>query len=183
MEDTKILELYEARDGEAIAQTKQKYGRYCRAIAYRILQNEADAEEVENDTYLKAWNTIPPSRPSSLKAYLGMIARQLSFDAYEAKNAEKRGGIALVLDELSECLPDAGEGALHEGIALRDALNRFVRSLPEKTQTVFIRRYYYAYSIEEIAKTSHMTESYVTVLMLRTRKKLKKFLEKEGFSV
>ncbi len=181
MEDAKILELYRQRSEQALEETRHKYNRYCHYIAFQILENDADAEEIVGDTYLKVWNTIPPNCPKSLKAYVGMLARQLSLDAWRANNAQKRSGqVALVLDELSECISD-GRQDLGESLALRDALNRFVRNLPERTRKIFIRRYWYASSIAEIAQDFHMKESAVTVLMLRIRKKLKVFLEKEGF--
>ncbi len=184
MDDSCIIELYLARSETAIAETAQKYGRYCHAIAKNILACDADAEEVVNDTYLKTWNTIPPHRPISLKSYVGMLARHLALDAYEAQNAQKRGGqMPLVLEELSECLPDGGESEPMNALALRDALNRFLRSLPARTQTIFIRRYWYAASVSEIAHDFGMRESAVTVLMLRTRKKLKQHLQKEGIDL
>lgn len=185
MEDRQIVDLFWERSEAAIAETEKKYGWYCHYIAYQILYSDEDAREVVNDTYLKAWNTIPPQRPDPLKPYVGMISRQLALDAYEAQHTQKRGGqVPLVLEELSECIPDHAGGAdLGERIALRDALNKFVRSLPGKTQSIFVRRYWYASSITEIAEEYSMKESSVTVLLLRTRKKLKDFLDKEGFEV
>ncbi len=183
MEEQEIIELYFDRAEQALVETRLKFGRYCHYIACQILHNDADAEEVVSDACLKVWNTIPPNRPGSLKAYVGRITRQLALDAYDAKNAKKRGGqMPLVLEELGECIPD-GSADLAERLALRDALNRFVRGLPERTQKVFLRRYWYASSVAEIARDYGMTQSGVTVLMLRTRRKLKEFLEKEGFFV
>lgn len=186
MEDNDIIDLYWARQDEAIVQTESKYGRYCRYIAQRILSDSSDTEEILNDTFLKMWNTIPPNRPQSLKAYVGMIARQLSIDRYNAMNTQKRGGgqMSVVLDELAECIPDSEHTSdIHEGIALKDALNKFIRSLPADTQRVFVRRYWYAASLKEIAEEYGMNESTVSVQLLRTRRKLKKFLAKEGFDV
>ncbi len=185
MEDGQIVDLFWSRSDAAIANSKQKYGRYCRYIAYNILQNDSDAEEIENDVYLKAWNSIPPNRPSSLKAYLGMISRQLAFDAYAAKNTQKRGGdVALVLDELAECIPDSNGGEdIGESLALHDALNGFVRSLSGKTQKIFVRRYWYSSSVSEIAADYGMSENHVSVSLFNTRKKLKRFLSKEGFTL
>lgn len=185
MDDKQIVELYFARAESAVAETEKKYGRYCHYIAYGILGNDEDAKEIVNDTYLKAWNTIPPNRPEALKPYVGMLCRQLSLDRYEKHRAKKRGGqTALVLEELAECIP-AGDGSedVGESVALRDALNRFVTALPERTRKVFLRRYWYAGSVAEIASEYGMKESNVTVLLLRTRKKLKAFLQKEGFFV
>lgn len=185
MEDKKIVDLYFERSESAIAETEKKYGRYCYYIAYRILENDEDAKEIVNDTYLKTWKTIPPNRPNLLKSYVGMISRQLSLDRYEEYHTQKRGGqVRLILDELAECIPDNNSGEdIGDSVALRDALNRFVWSLPEKKRNVFVRRYWYSSSVAEIAEGYGMKESYVTVLLLRTRKKLKAFLHKEGFDI
>lgn len=185
MEDVQILELYWKRSEDAIEQTEKKYRRYCHYIACRILSDDEDAKEIVNETFLKAWHTIPPKRPTSLKAYVGTICRHLALDLYEAKHAKKRSGqVALVLDELNECLPDSEDGTAYaDRLALREALNSFLRSLPDKTQRIFVRRYWYVSPIAEIAKDFAMKESSVTVLLLRTRKKLKAFLNKEGFNV
>lgn len=183
MEDRQIVDLFWARSETAISETEKKYGRYCRYIAYRILDNDEDAKEIENDTYLRAWNSIPPARPNLLKAFLGAISRNLALDRYEKRNTQKRGGQAeLALDELTDCIPNGDDGReLSELTALRDAMNRFIRSLPEKTQCIFVRRYWYSSPISEIAEEFAMKESSVSVLLLRTRKKLKAFLKKEGF--
>lgn len=186
MEDHEIVDLYFARNESAIAETEIKYGRYCYSIANRILENAGDAEEIVNDTYLKAWNTIPPNRPDSLRAYVGMICSRLSLNRYDMRKAEKRGGAqtALVLEELAECVSDpASEADPGDAMALRDALNRFLASLSAKTRKIFVRRYWYMSPVSEIARDFSMKESTVTVLMLRTRKKLKQFLQKEGFNV
>ena len=186
MEDKQIVELYWMRSERAISETDKKYGRYCRYIAYQILYNEEDSEEVVNDTYLKTWNTVPPSRPDPLKAYVGRISNQLAIDRYDHNNAEKRGGgeIPLVLEELSDCVPDPSDSAeLGDSVALKDALNRFLRSLPKRTRMIFVRRYWYVSSVADIAKEYGMKESAIAMLMLRTRKKLQAFLSKEGFDL
>jgi len=185
MEDQQIVELYFARSESAIDETDKKYGRYCHSIAFRILENDEDAKEIVNDTYLKTWNTVPPNRPDPLKPYVGMISRHLSLDRYEEYHTQKRGGqVPLVLEELAECIPDSDSGAdIGESIALRDALGRFVRSLPEKTQEIFLQRYWYSCSVDEIAERYGMRENSVTVLLHRTRKKLKAHLQKEGFDL
>lgn len=185
MEDKQIVDLYWKRSENAIAETEKKYGRYCHYIAYRILTDDEDAKEVVNDTYLKTWNTVPPNRPDPLKAYVGKISRHLALDRYDEKNAKKRGGgeLPLVFDELSECIPDRNDRDIGESAALRDALNRFLRSLPQKTRNIFIRRYWYVSPISEIAHDYSMKESNVAMLMLRTRKKLRDFLNKEGFEL
>ena len=185
MDDKQIVELYWARCEAAIEETAKKYGRYCHYIAYQILSSDEDAKEVVNDTYLKAWNTIPPNRPDPLKPYVGTISRQLSLNRYEAQHAQKRDGqVTLVLEELSECIPDSDSGGdMGESVALSDALSRFLWALPERTRYIFVRRYFYVSPIADIACAVGMKESAVTMLMLRTRKKLAQFLTKEGFDV
>ncbi len=185
MEDKDIIDMYWARSETAVSETEKKYGRYCHYIARKVLCNDSDAEEIVNDAYMKVWNTIPPQRPTSLKSYVGMIARQLAFNAYESKKAKKRGGqLESVLDELSECIPDSsGSEDIGDSIALRDALNKFIKSLPRKTGAVFMRRYWYSSSVCEIAEEYRMKENHVNVLLFNTRKKLKTFLEKEGFEL
>ena len=185
MEDKQIVELYWARSETAILETEKKYGRYCHYVAYQILCDDEDAKEVVNDTYLKTWTTIPPQRPDPLKPYIGTISRQLALDKYRRQHAKKRlGQVPLVLDELSECIPDYDNGAdIDESIALSEALNRFIWSLPRQTRNIFVRRYFYMSTISEIAKDFSMKESNVTMYLLRTRKKLKQFLKKEGLAI
>lgn len=185
MEDKQIVELYWERSEAAIAETEKKYGRYCHYIAYRILYNDEDAEQVVNDTYLKTWDTIPPQRPELLKSYVGMISRQLALNIYEKQHAQKRGGqVPLVLEELSECIPDNSDSAdIGDNIALSDALSRFIRALPKRTQNIFVRRYFYMSTTAEIAKELSLKESNVTMHLFRTRKKLAQFLKKEGFDL
>lgn len=185
MEDQQIVDLYFARSESAITETDRKYGRYCHSIAYNILEDHEDAKEIVNDTYLKAWNTIPPNRPDPLKPYVGMISRHLSLDRYEEYHTQKRGGqVPLVLEELAECIPDKDSREdIGESVALKDALAKFIRSLPDKTQRIFLRRYWYASSVAEIAEEYGMRENSVNVLLHRTRKKLKDHLQKEGFDL
>lgn len=185
MEDKQIVDLYWARSEAAIAETEKKYGRYCHYIAYQILYNDEDAKEVVNDTYLKTWNTIPTQRPDPLKSYVGMISRQFALNSYEEQHTQKRGGqVPLILDELSECIPDNDSGAdIGESVALSDALNRFIWALPQRTRNIFVRRYFYMSPVAEIAKHFQMKESNVAMHLLRTRKKLAQFLKKEGFDL
>ncbi len=184
MEDKQIVDLYWERSETTIEETDKKYGRYCHYIAYQILSSNEDAEEIVNDTYLKTWNTVPPNRPDPLKAYVGMISNQLALNRYEEKSAQKRGGgnIPLIYHELDECIADEDESIdMAEDIALRDVLNRFIRSLPKKTRMIFVRRYWYASSVADIAEEFGMKENAVATLMFRTRLRLKEFLAKEGF--
>ena len=184
MEDRQIVDLYWARSERAITETDKKYGRYCHYIAYQILSDDLDAEEIVNDTYLKTWNTVPPKYPDPLKTYVGMISNQLALNRYDEKTAAKRGGgkMPLIFHELDECLADEEESIdIAEAVVLRDLLNRFIWSLPKKTRNIFVRRYWYASSLTEIAKEYGMKESAVAMLMFRTRQKLREFLQKEGF--
>ena len=184
MEDRQIVDLYWARSESAITETDKKYGRYCHYIAYQILSDDLDAEEIVNDTYLKTWNTVPPKYPDPLKTYVGMISNQLALNRYDEKTAAKRGGgkMPLIFHELDECLADEEESIdIAEAVVLRDLLNRFIWSLPKKTRNIFVRRYWYASSLAEIAEEYGMKESAVAMLMFRTRQKLREFLQKEGF--
>lgn len=182
MEDFRILDLYFDRNESAIEETDKKYGRYCRSISYNILSSHEDAGEVVNDTYLKAWNSIPPSRPDPLKSYLGTITRRLSLNRYEHINAQKRGGrTAVALDELSECISEGED--IGESVALSDSLNRFLGGLSRDKRRIFLRRYFYMCTVSEIARDFNMKESAVAMTLSRIRRKLKIFLEKEGFFV
>ena len=188
MEDQQIVDLYWERDERAIAESDAKYGRYCTQIALNILDNAQDAEECVNDTYLRAWNAIPPSRPTKLGAFLGKITRNLSLDRYKAKKTAKRGNSLFLvsLDELSECIPDGstgfGSGFDDETEARRigECINRFLRKQSGEVRDVFICRYFYSDSIGEIARRFGLSESKVKSMLHRARGKLKKLLESEG---
>lgn len=186
MTDEQIILLYWQRNEVAITETDSKYGRYFHYIAVNILFDDEDAKEMVNDTYVKAWNIIPPEKPNHLKAFLGRITRQLSINRLERNTAKKRGGCqyAVSLEELSQCIPDGDGGEDWEDtLALRDALNRFLHSLPAESRRVFIRRYWHLHSISQIAGDFGMSESKVKSLLMRTRGKLKAYLTKEGFSL
>lgn len=186
MEDKQIVALYFERSETAISETAYKYGNYCRYIAYNILHNHEDSEECVNDTYLKAWNNIPPHQPSVLKTFLGKITRNLSLDKYEQHHAAKRysGQLPLIFDELQECLPasDNTENIIEE-MTLTDILNRFLSSLSLEQRKIFMRRYWYFASIKEIAAAYGMRESKIKMSLLRSRNALKTLLEKEGVSI
>ena len=183
MEDDQIIELYWQKNADAISETASKYGSYCFAIAENILHNAEDSEECVNDTWLRAWNAIPPQRPGVLRMFLAKITRNLAFNRFHARNAEKRGGgeTALVLDELGECLGGADAEAAYEAKELRRSIRHFVRSLPEREGNVLVRRYFFAEPIADIAKRYGLSENNVTVILSRTRKKLKAHLLKEGY--
>ena len=186
MDDEKIIELYWERSENAVSETAKKYGKYCRYIAFNILQNDEDSEECVNDTYLKAWNAIPPKRPEKLRTFLGKITRNLSLNKYEKRHAEKRGHgqIPILLDELEECIPDSkSTESIIDDIVLKDLLNRFLKSLSPKARKVFVRRYWYMCSVKEISNEFHMSENDVSVTLFRTREKLKTLLKKEGISL
>lgn len=175
-----LLALFNARDEDAIREAERLFGRYCRCIADRIV-GESEGEDVVNDALLKAWNTIPPQQPTHMKGYFGMLTRQLALNKLEKLTAEKRGGAPgnAALDELAELLTDGSD--VGETVALRDALDRFLRGLPTKTRRIFLRRYWYACDLSEIAADFSMKESTVAMQLLRTRQKLQEFLRNEGF--
>ena len=186
MDDKLILELYFARSERALGETAAKYGSYCHSIAYNILHNKEDSEECVNDAYLQAWNSIPPEKPAHFSAFLGKITRNLSLNRYNSLKAEKRGGgqTAIALDELEECIPAPDPtGSIADDLLLKDALNRFLGSLSVDVRKIFLRRYFYMNSVEEIAKDLGMGESKIKMALLRARKQLKKRLEKEGITV
>jgi len=184
MDDQLIVDLYWQRSEEAICATAAKYGRYCYAIAYQILANREDAEESVSDTYLDAWNAMPPHRPGILSTFLGKITRRISVDRWRSRTAGKRGGgeIALTLEELAGCT--AGTGDVETEIAQKElvkAINRFLDTLPRTERRVFLSRYWYMESIEQIARAFSFSQSKVTSMLHRTRKKLRMTLEREGF--
>lgn len=183
MEDAQIINLYFARNEQAIRETDSKYGGYCYSIAYNILTNQEDAEESVSDTYLSAWNAMPPRRPAALAAFLGKITRHISIDRWRKYRAEKRGKgqIELALDELSECVSGAQSA---EDSAIRKEIlagvNRFLGTLNETERRVFLCRYWYLDSTEEIAQKCGFSVSKVKSMLLRIRKRLNASLEKEG---
>lgn len=186
MDDERIVDLYWERSENAIAETSAKYGRYCKYIAYNILQNHEDSEECVNDTYMKAWAAMPSYRPSKLSAFLGKITRNLSLNRYKKSTTQKRGAgqIPLALDELQECLPSSSSVEKEmDDILLKDALNQFLSELDRENRIIFMQRYWYLCSIKEIAKEHHFTESKVKMILSRLRSQLKIFFEKEGIEI
>lgn len=186
MEDWQIVALYWERAETAIAETSNKYAAYCRAICYCILGSELDSEECVNDTWLRAWESIPPHRPAVLKTFLGKIARHLALDRYDRRMAEKRGmgQVPLVLEELQDVLPspDSTEQMV-DSLALTEVLNRFLASLPAEQRNIFLGRYWYFRTIRELSAFYGVSESKVKMSLLRCRKKLREILEKEGISI
>ena len=186
MNDAGIIDLYWQRSERAIPETENAYGPYCHTVAYNLLRNAEDAEESVNDTWLAAWNAMPPQRPSILSSFLGRITRNLSFDRCRRQNAEKRGGgsLPLALDELSECVPAPGrvEQAL-EARELAEAIDRFLRTLPERECSIFLRRYWYVDSVQDIAARYALRENTAKSILFRTREKLRRYLAGEGIIV
>ena len=185
-EDSRIIELFFARDEKAISETNSKYGRYCYSIAYNILAVNEDCEEYVNDTLMKAWNAIPPQKPKKLSAFLGRITRNLSLNRFFEKTADKRGSgqTAAVLDELAECV---SSGVTTEDISdnntLRHALNDFLFCLEPEKRIIFMQRYWYMMPIKAIAAEHSSTESRIKMILLRTRSELKEHLIKEGITL
>ena len=186
MDDNKILQLYWDRDEKAISATSQKYGSYCQSIARNILGNVEDAKECVNDTYLKAWNSMPAHRPSVLSTYLGKIARQLSIDLFRKKNSAKRyaSEYAVSLDELGDSFSDGSTPEqTFDAKQLDDAINRFLRTLPDDARNTFIGRYYFFDSLKAVAGYCGMSEAKVKSMLYRTRQSLKAYLAEEGFEL
>lgn len=186
MQDEEIIALYRQRDEKAIKETELKYSRYLLKIAYNILFDWEDSRECVNETYLKAWHSIPPHEPKVLSAYLGKITRQLSIDLFRTRNREKRKAseYAVSLCELEECVPD-GETAelMTDSKLLAEAINSYLRTLSAQARSIFVGRYYFSDSVKEIAGYCNMSESKVKSMLYRTRQGLKKYLTKEGFEI
>ncbi len=186
MEDTKILDLYFAREEQAIAETDRKYGAYLSTLANSILNNRQDVEEAVSDTYLKAWNSIPPHRPAIFKMFLAKITRNLAFTRWRRRTAEKRGGgeMDLVLEELAGCIaaPNGVEDALN-GKELAKAIRSFLDTLPPREQDIFLRRYFFVEESDSIARRYGMKRDSVLRTLSRTRRKLKDYLTQEGYAV
>ncbi|MBO4353313.1 MAG: sigma-70 family RNA polymerase sigma factor [Clostridia bacterium] len=184
MDDRKIIALFFSRSETALALTKEKYGKYCRKIAYNILGSEEDADEAVNLAYLNAWETIPPKDPDDLGAYIGMLCRSRAIDIRKTRERQKRGGSEydLALDELEDCLPGE-ESDVADAIALRDALGKFLSLLKKRERAIFMSRYFWSSSVSEISNSFAMREGAVKMALSRTRAKLKDFLKKEGFDV
>lgn len=184
MEDKEIIRLYWERNELAIKETSVKYGRYCYKIAYNILLNKEDADESVNDTYLKTWECIPPHYPDMLAAFVGKITRRISLNKWYFQNRKKRGGdqVRLALEELEECIGDVNdvEKAV-EYAELLQIINSFLDSLPELERDLFVCRYWFVASIQELCERFDFSESKVKSMLFRTRRKLKVCLEEEGY--
>ena len=186
MKDTEIVDLYWERSEVAIQQTQQKYGSYLSKTAYNILSDFEDSKECVNDTYLKAWNSMPTHRPSVLSTYLGKIARQLSIDVFRKKNSTKRyaSEYAVSLDELGDSFSDGSTPEqTYDAKLLDEAINRFLRTLPDDARNTFIGRYYFFDSLKDVAAYCSMSETKAKSMLYRTRQSLKAYLVKEGFDL
>lgn len=182
MKDEEIIELYWNRQEKAIYETDIKYGKYCNAISFNILQSDEEAKECVNDTYLKVWDNIPPQRPSLLKIYIGKITRNLAINKYEKKKAKKRDyTLEIALEELSECI--SSENNVENEVnynELVNMLNEFLAGLSQDKRKIFLERYWYLYSIKEISLRNKISESNTKVILLRIREKLKNYLKEGG---
>lgn len=186
MEDAQIVGLYWERDERAIIESDAKYGVYCYTVANNILLNHEDTKECLNDTWVKAWNTIPPQKPEALKPFFAKIIRNLALNRYQMQNAQKRGGdmVTIAMEELNECVSSIEDvESTYSAKMLQKNVNRFLHTLPERDCDIFLRRYFFLENTAEIAKRYGMRESNVLVILSRLRKKLKKFLRKEGYFI
>ena len=184
MEDAKIIELFWARNEDAIVETDASYGRKLRALATRILDNREDAEESVNDTYMKTWEIIPPQRPTYFYAFIASICRHLSLHKVDWKQAAKRNAEVVSLTaEMETCIPDTSRDRELETTEIGNVLNAFLESLPKETKLIFLRRYWHMDTIAKIAARYGITQSKVKMQLSRTRAKLRTYLEQEGIVV
>lgn len=183
MDDKAILDLYWSRSESAISETDAKYGAYCFCIAYNILNNREDSEESVSDTYMAAWNSMPPKRPAILSAFLGKMTRYISLDHWKKRSRLKRGGgeMDLCLEELGDCV--SGQESTEDKVIRREtisAVNRFLDTLSETERTVFLCRYWYLESVKDIAERFGLNPNRTSVMLRRVRQKLNAQLAKEG---
>ena len=180
MEDKEIIDLYFARDEQAIEETKISYGRLIYSVAHDILGDEPDSEECESDTYVRTWNALPPERPNFFSAFLCKITRNLALN--KVREGKRRPKVEFIFDELNEAIPDT-EGDLADEIQLRDALNDFLEGLPNTKRQIFVKRYFFMREIRDIAREMNITVSSVKVSLSRTRKELRGFLDSRGIVI
>ncbi|MBE6632723.1 MAG: sigma-70 family RNA polymerase sigma factor [Ruminococcaceae bacterium] len=181
MEDFQIVKLYWARNELAITESDRKYGRMLRQLSYSCLSSHQDAEECVNDTWLDAWNAMPPQRPTHLGAFLAKITRRISIDRFRRDHRQKRGGLGAITEELTDCIPDSSPtpADAYENKRLTQAINRFLSKLPDERRVMFVQRYFYAAPISQIARELNLSESNVKVTLLRLREALRQELGKE----
>lgn len=184
MTDEQIIALYWHRSEEAISLTDASYGSKLRSLSRHILGNPEDASEVVNDTYMKTWQTIPSNRPQHFYAYIAAICRHLSLNLLDWNQAAKRKAeIVTITDELELCIPDSSHERTARGKEIAKALDAFLETLAKESRMIFVRRYWFADSVTDIAGRYGMTESKVKMQLLRSRNKLKDFLEQEGIQI
>lgn len=184
MEDKEIVRLYWDRNELAIQETSAKYGKYCYRIAFNILLNKEDADESVNDTWLKTWEAIPPHFPEALATFVGKITRRISLNKWNLRTRKKRGGgqVELALEELDECI--SSEKDVEQTIEYQELLqiiNRFLGKLPETERDLFVCRYWFFASIQELSDKFAFSESKTKSMLFRIREKLKIYLEEEGY--
>lgn len=182
MTDDEIIRLYHSRSENAISETDRKHGTFCRRLAMNILSSREDAEECVSDTYLAAWNSMPPDRPASLRAFLGRITRNISISRFRKNRAAKRyAGIEVILSELEECVPGSSGDAEIERRLLAKTISDWLDGLSEDDRTMFVRRYWYGDAVKELAEDFGETPNQTAKRMQRLRRSLREALEKEGF--
>lgn len=180
MEDYQIVDLYWARQESAIGESHRKYGKMLQSLSFSVLSSKEDAEECVNDTYLRAWNSIPPAKPNSLQAFLAAITRRLSLDRYRKQRAAKRNhDLEVSFEELSDMVQAPDERANE----LPELLNAFLRTLDSRERRLFLRRYWVSVSLEALANEEGTTKNAVTVRLYKTRNKLKVYLQERGYTV
>lgn len=178
-----IIELLERRDESALELLRESYGDYCRAIILRLLGDEEETEEALSDVWMQVWNAVPPARPRHLKAYLAQTARNIAINRIRRDQTAKRSCATVLLEELADCLPDRRWEDRERSREVREVLNAFLHGLPREERTIFVRRYWFGETVPEIARDFRYSESRVTSLLHRLRKRLKKHLEQEGIKV
>lgn len=185
MEDKDIVALYHSRDERAVRETQHKYGRYLTKVAHNILGSCEETQDCVNDTYMRAWETMPPHAPNILSAFLAGITRCLSIDVWRKKHAEKRSAsqYALSLDELAECVGGGGAEQLAETRELSAAISRFLWEQPQKARCAFVARYFFMDPLKDVAKLCGMSEGGMKSLLFRMRAALKEYLIKEGYDI
>ena len=180
MDDRKIVDLYWARDEHAILESDKKYGRMLNSLSYSLLSSREDAEECVNDTYLDAWRAMPTARPEFLGAFLSKITRRISVDRFRAKHREKRGGMENLTEELSECVSGGRTPSEeYDDRRVGEELNAFLHGQPKEKRVMFVLRYFYSSSIDEIAEKMGISESKVKTTLFRMRAELKQRLEEQ----
>ena len=183
MEDSRIIDLFFERSEQAVEELNRKYGPAVKKTAANILSDRLDVEECVNDTYLRAWNSIPPQKPNPLVSYVCKIARNLALDRYRSSTAEKRNGnMDLVLEEMEECIPsNRNVDTELEAKDLTAAINRFLAAIPQDDRFLFVRRYWYGDSVADLAAMTGGSANRISVRLFRLREKLRTTLTKEGF--